>query len=144
MTFSGAARNFSGTWLAWFYHYLLFLFLANEILFNTCYIFQQKLFEIHSLLYDARLARWASTQLLVRKYNNWAIARQNQNIICAPIEPSDQIGHSPSRIKSLQFGSLVHWAHSKDSHQTWGMPGLMWVFVGRRCHYVGCVGLRLN
>ena len=32
--------------------------------------------------------------------------------------------------------SATHWAHSEDSDQTGRMPRLIWVFVGRTCHFV--------
>ena len=42
-----------------------------------------------------------------------------------------------------KLGSLAtHWAHSKDSDQTEGMPRLIWVFAGRS-HFIGFVMRRL-
>ena len=44
-----------------------------------------------------------------------------------------------------KLGSLTtHWAHSEDSDQTGRMPRLIWVFVGRTCHFVGFVMRWLN
>ena len=43
-----------------------------------------------------------------------------------------------------KIGSLaINWAHSEDSDQTGRMPRLIWVFVGRTCHFVGFVMRRL-
>ena len=36
------------------------------------------------------------------------------------------------------------YADSKDSDQTGRMPRLIWVFAGRKCHFVGFVMRRLN
>ena len=33
--------------------------------------------------------------------------------------------------------SATHWAHCKDSDQTGRMPRLIWVFAGRKGHFVG-------
>ena len=54
-------------------------------------------------------------------YNNTLRAGvwQNQQIICAPSEDSDQPGQS------------------EDSDQTGWMPRLIWVFTGRTGHFVG-------
>ena len=35
--------------------------------------------------------------------------------------------------------SATHWVHSKDSDQTGWMPGLIWVFTGHTCYFVGFV-----
>ena len=44
-----------------------------------------------------------------------------------------------------KIGSLAtHWSHSKDSDQTGWMPRLIWVFIGRTCHFVGFITMRLN
>ena len=43
-----------------------------------------------------------------------------------------------------KLGSLAtHWAHSEGSDQTGRMPRLIWVFAGRKGHYVGFVMRRL-
>ena len=47
----------------------------------------------------------------------------------APREDSDQPGHP--------LGSLpTHWAHIEDYDQTGRMPRLIWVFAGRKDHFV--------
>ena len=38
----------------------------------------------------------------------------------------------------------THLAHSKDSDQTGRMPRLIWVFAGRKCHFVGLVTMGLK
>ena len=40
--------------------------------------------------------------------------------------------------------SATHWAHCKDSDQTGRMPKLIWVFAGRKDHFVGFVMRRLK
>ena len=69
---------------------------------------------------------------------------------CAPSDDSDQPGHSPSLIRGFavrmkNLGSLpTHWAHSEDSDQSGRMRRLIWVFAGRKGHFVGFVVLRLK
>ena len=45
---------------------------------------------------------------------------------------------SLSAWRKLRF-LATHWADSEDSDQTGRMPGLIWVFVGCTCHFVGFV-----
>ena len=51
---------------------------------------------------------------------------------CAPREDSDQPWSLPT-----------HWAHIEDYDQTGRMPRLIWVFAGRKDHFVGLVMRRL-
>ena len=75
----------------------------------------------------------------------WATSWQNPQNDCAPSKDSDQPGRLPSLIKFLlcfqwvaKNPSLLH-ADSEDSDQTRWMPRLIWIFVGRACHFVGFV-----
>ena len=69
---------------------------------------------------------------------------------CVPSEDSDQPGQSPQSDQSSlsawrKLGSLAtHWMHSEDSDQTGRMPRLIWVFAGRKDHFVDFVMGQLN
>ena len=120
-SFPGAARNFPGTWLAWFYHYLLFLFFAYEILFNTCYISQQKLFETHSTLHDF----------------------STMGIYSAARSKIQQLSHSMTKPKTYVRPSKTQ---ISMGIRLVGLRVFSLVTPIRRggCHYFGFVGLRLN
>ena len=58
----------------------------------------------------------------------WASAQSDQSFRC----PHEEIGSSPT-----------HWAHIEDYDQTGRMHRLIWVFAGRKDHFVGLVMRRL-
>ena len=62
----------------------------------------------------------------------------------APGDNSDQFVHPPSLINLRCIESVaVLRVHSEDSDQTVGMCRLVWVFAGRKWHFVCFVVLRL-
>ena len=76
---------------------------------------------------------------------------KTNKMACAPsLDSSDQPGHPPSLIRVFAVRMkkawviATHWAQSEDSGQTGRMPRLIWVFVGRTCHFVGFVTRRLK
>ena len=90
--------------------------------------------------------RWAHTSVcyFVMLCLIWAAAWQNQqNGLCAQrrLRSVWASAHSDQSIRcphneSFQYGHLAtHWAHSEDSCQTGWMPGLIWDFAGRTCHF---------
>ena len=69
---------------------------------------------------------------------------KTNKMTCAPSEDSDQPGHPPSQWVA-EDPIFLH-ADSEDSGQTGRMSRLVWVFAGRRGHFVvlvvcGCVCL---
>ena len=66
--------------------------------------------------------KWLSAQRRLR--SAWVFAQSVQSSLCAQWVAKDQ--------------SFLH-AHSEASDQTGWMPRLIWVFPGRRCHFVGFV-----
>ena len=74
--------------------------------------------------------------------------KQTNKMACAPSEDSDQPGHPPDQ--SFRFPheeSLSPYLPIErtveDSDQTGRMPRLIWVFAGRKDHFVGLVMRRL-
>ena len=72
---------------------------------------------------------------------------KTSKMTCPPSDDSDQLGHLPSLIRvSLcaqwvaKDPSFLH-ADSENSDQTVRMPRLIWVFVGRTCHFVCFVSI---
>ena len=80
---------------------------------------------------------------------------KTNRMACAPSEDSDHPGHPPSLIRVFavfvpaqsdhslrcarnRYPRFLH-VDSEDSYQTGRMPRLIWVFVGRTCHFVGFV-----
>ena len=62
--------------------------------------------------------------------------------ICLGIRP---VWSESSLSAWRKLGSLAtHWAHSEDSDQTGRIPRLIWVFAGRKAHFVGFVMRRLK
>ena len=59
---------------------------------------------------------------------------KTNKMTCAPSEDSDQPGHSPSQWVA-EDPIFLH-ADSEDSDQTGRMSRLIWVFAGRRGHFV--------
>ena len=53
-------------------------------------------------------------------------------------------GHAAAHMRSTEDSIMFLHADSKDSDQTGRMPRLIWVFTGRRCHFVGFVMLQLR
>ena len=66
---------------------------------------------------------------------------KTNKMTCAPSEDSDQPGHPPSWWVA-EDPMFLH-ADSEDSDQTGRMSRLIWVFGGRRGHFVGLVARRL-
>ena len=62
---------------------------------------------------------------------------KTNKMTCAPSEDSDQPGHPPSQWVA-ENPMFLH-ADSEDSYQTGRMSRLIWVFAGRRGHFVGLV-----
>ena len=66
---------------------------------------------------------------------------KTNKMTCAPSEDSDQPGHPPSQWVA-EDPMFLH-VDSEDSDQTGRMSRLIWVFAGRRGHFVGLVVRRL-
>ena len=66
---------------------------------------------------------------------------KTNKMTCAPSEDSDQPGHPPSQWVA-EDPMFLH-ADSEYSDQTGRMSMLIWVFAGRRGHFVGLVVRRL-
>ena len=62
---------------------------------------------------------------------------KTNKMTCAPSEDSDQPGHPPSQWVA-EDPMFLH-ADSEDSDKTGRMSRLIWVFAGRRGHFVGLV-----
>ena len=62
---------------------------------------------------------------------------KTNKMTCAPSEDSDQPGHPPSQWVAEDPMFLP--TDSEDSYQTGRMSRLIWVFAGRRGHFVGLV-----
>ena len=83
--------------------------------------------------------------------NMWATTWQNQQNECVPSEISDQPGHPPSLIRVFAVRLKKAWVLSYPLSGQWTaktdqagwMPSLIWVFVGRTCHFVDFVTMRL-
>ena len=79
------------------------------------------------------------------KSDIWAAAQQNQqNDMCAQRRLRSAWASAQSDQSSLstwrKLGSLAtYWVHREDSDQTGRMPRLIWVFAGRKDHFVGFV-----
>ena len=75
----------------------------------------------------------------------WVSARQNlQNGMRAQRRLRSAWASAQSDQSSLSTWrkhgfSVTYWAHNEDSDQTGRMPRLIWVFLGRTCHFVGFV-----
>ena len=74
--------------------------------------------------------------------------KERKKTACALSEDSDQPGHPVWSEFSLsawrKLGSLpTHWAHIEDYDLPGRMPRLIWVFAGRKDHFVGLVMRRL-
>ena len=67
---------------------------------------------------------------------------KTNKMTCAPSEDSDQPGHPPSQWVA-EDPMFLH-ADSEDSYQTGRMSRLIWVFAGRRDHFVGLVVRRFK
>ena len=66
---------------------------------------------------------------------------KKNKMTCAPSEDSNQPGHPPSQWVA-EDPMFLH-ADSEDSDQIGRMSRLIWVFAGRRGHFVGLVVRRL-
>ena len=91
----------------------------------------------HAKLYNIAFRVYSKSFLC---WNIWAASWQNQQNYCASSEDSDQPGHSPSLISLDQSLLYAQWvakdtsflhADSEDSDETWRMPLLIRIFVGR-------------
>ena len=69
---------------------------------------------------------------------------KTNRMTCAPSEDSDQTGWMLRLCAQWVAKVPVLHADSEDSDQTGRMPGLIWVFSGFTCHFVGFVMRRLN
>ena len=68
--------------------------------------------------------------------------KERKKTACALSEDSESDQFSLSAWRKL--GSLpTHWAHIEDYDLTGRMPRLIWVFAGRKDHFVGLVMRRL-
>ena len=82
-------------------------------------------------------------------WSKWAASWQNQQNDCAPSEDSDQPGHPPSLIRVFAVRMKKSWVLSyplsaqRRLWSNWWRLGLVWVFAGRICHFVGFVMRRL-
>ena len=89
-----------------------------------------KLYSQFHLLFTIKLSR------LVTKPAKWSVR---------PAKTQISLGIHPVWSESSQCAQwvakdpLLFHAHSKDSDQTGQMPRLIWVFAGRKCHFVGFV-----
>ena len=98
---------------------------------------------VQSVVKNAMTAQCALTCI-------WAASWQNQrNGMCA-LRRQISLGIRPVWSESslcaqwvAKDPSFLH-ADSEDSDQTGRMPGLIWVFAGRTCHFVRFVMRRLN
>ena len=91
-----------------------------------------------------------TTNTLCEKRRKWAASWQNQqNGMCAQ-RRQISLGICPVWSESSlsawrKLGSLAnHWAHSEDADQTGRIPRLIWVFTGRKGHFIAFVMRRLK
>ena len=84
-------------------------------------------------------------QTQMRVMYTWATTWQNQQTKMCPQQRQISLHHRPVWSESLlsawkQVRYLAtHKADSDDTDQTGRMPGLIWVFAGDTCHFVGFV-----
>ena len=100
--------------------------LQNKTSFNNIYeIWTGHNREMSRLM--TKPTKWLCAQRRLR--SAWAFAQSDQSSLCAQWVAKDP--------------RFLH-ADSENSDQTGWMPRLIWVFAGRRCHFVGFVMRRLK